>query len=1441
MKIRTTLVAATFVLCAMALLVPTANAAPSLPTIPSTSFSAVHTESATLEAQINPGELITGYHFEYGLVDCAVGPCTSIPAKDASIPKGSAPVTVKATIEGLIPATTYHLRVVAKNSAGPAVKGPDTTFKTFELPPTFGSCPNDALRLANPAALVIDYSSANLPDCRVYEQASPVAKNGIDALGTPSLSRASSTGDAVNYVTSTGTGEGEGTQDFPTYLASRALEGPWSSQGLLPSGALGQNVRIIGWTPDFSEVFEVLSQFGNPDATLLMRSKAGGPPKTVVPHGLGLGGARSAKEPKFAGSSADGSKVFFESRAKLLSVPPAVEGKPNLYVWDRETEELKLAGVLNDGKSPTLGSIAGAYYWIGGGANTELLATGGASVDQYLQDQHAVSSSGDVYFTAAGTGELYLRRNPTAPQSALGSGGECTEPQRACTVLISKSHRTPLDPRGTAPAAFMAASTDGSKAFFTSSEELTNDANTGPEPVPTPPPSIGRADLADGGNPKANLIVPQSASDLDLDGTYVYWADPTTNSIGRAELDGNNPQPKFITGASDPQGIAVDGEHVYWTNYGTDTIGRADLEGNNVKQDFITGADHPKGIDVNATHLFWVNRGDGSHAFTFIGRAEVGGGKVEQSFCDDSMTEDVVVNASHIYFSFFSGSVGVIRRTSIDCIGQDHVLAVPAKQNSESAPRMALDGAHLYLTDAAGGTVRRTSFAAIDQNQFENETRPPGDPAIPLPTSTLVSKAGTPRAIAVDGSHVYWSSRPVDPGEPQIGRGEIADGANPQPALVPDAHAAGVAVDAKYVYWADPVTDTIGRAELNGGEPEYSFISGADNPQGVAVDGKYVYWTNAATGTVSEPNQSIPADGTIGRADLDGENVKQGFITGANDPRGIAVDGGHIYWVNRGGSANGGFTTSIGRADLSGGGADQEFISYSSAFTGSSSAGTPEGIAVDEEHLYWSATREGIRTTVIRRDLDGSAASEVRRIVGTAGAGAGQMALDAGHVYWADTGTESIGRADLDLSPASVNRSFIPGVPSAQGVAGGASHIYWSSFPPPVPPSPGNDLYRFDSESGALTDLTPDASAEFGAEVRGMLGTSHDGSWIYFAANGVLAPGAEAGDCKGAEFSGGLSFSGQCSLYLAHGGEIEFVARLAGKDVQDWTPNRGSNSSVEKEAQVSANGATLLFASTRKLTAYDNKGTSVLYLYRHGANPAIVCVSCNPTGGPSSELNDPASITYLVPNTPAAILRHSLSEDGSRVFFAAADALVGADTNGDAGCPLVGYATSGGSTFPSCQDAYEWEEQGTGSCQTATQAGGCIYLLSSGKSPVPSFFVDASSSGNDAFVITRERLVGQDQDGIYDVYDARVGGGLTSQNQPAQPPLCEGEGCRPSATAPPGSESAGSAGFSGPGNPEVKRTKTACAKAKKAKKPRRCHAKKKKKHKKHGQSRRAAR
>jgi hypothetical protein len=141
-----------------------------------------------------------------------------------------------------------------------------------------------------------------------------------------------------------------------------------------------------------------------------------------------------------------------------------------------------------------------------------------------------------------------------------------------------------------------------------------------------------------------------------------------------------------------------------------------------------------------------------------------------------------------------------------------------------------------------------------------------------------------------------------------------------------------------------------------------------------------------------------------------------------------------------------------------------------------------------------------------------------------------------------------------------------------------------------------------------------------------------------------------------------------------------------------------------------------------------------------------------------------------------------LLSDSGRLFFDSFEGLDPQDSNGT-------------------WDVYQYEPPGAGDCSEssptfAERSGGCVGLISSGVSPEPSIFLDASESGNDVFFYTNARLSPLDVDTSRDVYDARVGGGFA---EPLPPPACEGDACQ-SPAAPPEDPTPGSLTFQGTGN-----------------------------------------
>ena len=380
------------------------------------------------------------------------------------------------------------------------------------------------------------------------------------------------------------------------------------------------------------------------------------------------------------------------------------------------------------------------------------------------------------------------------------------------------------------------------------------------------------------------------------------------------------------------------------------------------------------------------------------------------------------------------------------------------------------------------------------------------------------------------------------------------------------------------------------------------------------------------------------------------------------------------------------------------------------------------------------------------------------------------------------------------------------------------------------------DLYEFDVETGKLTDLTPDERVGESAAVLGTIpGVSEDGSEVYFVANGVLAPGAEPGDCPRTKPDFPQA-AAACNLYLSEPDpelagrrETRLIARVSAEDAADWdggdTP-AGSLGGLT--SQVSSNGRYLAFMSQRELTGYDNVDANPeargahdeeVFVYDAGLG-RLVCASCNPDGKPPHGVFDTQAAGEglgLVADRPQTWSGHWLAgsipgwtlfelsnpmtdhqsrylTDGGRLFFDSADALAP-----QVSAPARDEEVGGKTLSVGVENAYEYEPDAEGSC---TSLPGCVALVSSGTSSHESAFLDASEDGNDVFFLTAAQLVPQDADNSLDLYDARVCG--TPETQaclPAftpPPPPCAGEECRAPAESPSGLSTPATSTFSGP-------------------------------------------
>jgi virginiamycin B lyase len=259
---------------------------------------------------------------------------------------------------------------------------------------------------------------------------------------------------------------------------------------------------------------------------------------------------------------------------------------------------------------------------------------------------------------------------------------------------------------------------------------------------------------------------------------------------------------------------------------------------------------------------------------------------------------------------------------------------------------------------------------------------------------------------------------PAAPGAVYWGEGGTVsaanlDGGNANSKYLQFHHLGGptcdVAVSESHLYWCEWFG--IWRVNFEGPATPVSIVPGLNNPGGIAIDGSHVYWTNRGAGA-------------IGRAALDGSARNDGFILGLDPPCEVAVDGSYVYWLDQRG---------IGRARLDGSAVEEPFLPTVPGGC---------GLAVGFGYVYWAAGEGRIG----RASLNGFEA-DPGFITGVGGVSG--IALDDGHVYWADwregMNYSTIGRADLDGSD--VNRSWI----ATQTFNIGGVAVDSRPTPPPLP------------------------------------------------------------------------------------------------------------------------------------------------------------------------------------------------------------------------------------------------------------------------------------------------------------------------------------------------------------------------------------------------------
>jgi hypothetical protein len=263
----------------------------------------------------------------------------------------------------------------------------------------------------------------------------------------------------------------------------------------------------------------------------------------------------------------------------------------------------------------------------------------------------------------------------------------------------------------------------------------------------------------------------------------------------------------------------------------------------------------PVELAIHDGQLYW-----GTDASRTVSTAELATGTVRVMFPGRTAVRGFAFDATRIYFS--RAAFNIVESGTLNGSSSGNFT----NHREPGAAGVAADDKAAYWATYDGGTAGLI------------RTKPLGPPST-VDGSTLVSGLTSPDGVAVDATHIYFTTHTQTGGTVQR---VVKAGGTPTVLASNQAAPHSLAVADGFVYWTDqgdgtPNTGSVQRVAVTGG-PIQILADHQPFPNTLALQGGDVYWTDTVAGTVMR----VPIAGGAVAPVVAGEDHPLGLVTTAS-------------------------------------------------------------------------------------------------------------------------------------------------------------------------------------------------------------------------------------------------------------------------------------------------------------------------------------------------------------------------------------------------------------------------------------------------------------------------------------------------------------------------------------------------------------------------------